>query len=254
MGRLGAGHLPIVFAIVFTAMLGMTYVFAVWRGDVDPVFPYISASGNTRPESCVFSTFLNISSFLSMLIICLRYSLVVELNRSSDLVLKSVNRLALYAGLFGAFGMFIVANFQETAVIQIHLSGAFVCFGSGTFYMFLQTWISYRMHPLFVGRRIAYIRGIIAVASVVCFLIAVTFGVWAANTFHKYYPDLPTPRPWSKKTPHPGYELHCVSALAEWTLAVLNMCFILSYSRDFEKIRVELGVQPLVAHLDQSPL
>uniref|UniRef100_A0A914D726 ATP synthase F0 subunit 8 n=1 Tax=Acrobeloides nanus TaxID=290746 RepID=A0A914D726_9BILA len=36
--------------------------------------------------------FLNICAFLSMLIIYLRYSLVVELNRSSDLLLKKVNR------------------------------------------------------------------------------------------------------------------------------------------------------------------
>jgi len=31
------------------------------------------------------------------------------------------------------------------------------------------------------------------------------------------------------------------------------MAFLLSYSREFEKIRVEFGVQPLVTHLDQSP-
>ncbi|KAH7732150.1 Frag1/DRAM/Sfk1 [Aphelenchoides avenae] len=199
--------------------------------------------------------FLNLTTFLSALIISLRYSLVVELNRSSDLLLKATNRLAFYAGLLGALGMFIVANFQETAVIQFHLTGAFMCFGCGCIYMIIQTWITYRMHPLFVNRRIAYIRGAIALVSSVCFVLAVVLGVMASKTFHKYYPDVPSPRPWRQHHPPlPGYDLHCISAVAEWTCAILNVCFLLSYSRDFEKIRVQLGVQPLVAHLDQSPM
>lgn len=145
-----------------------------------------------------------------------RYSLVVELNRSSDLLLKDVNRVALYTGLLGALGMFIVANFQETAVIQIHLTGAFMCFGFGCLYMLLQTWVSYRMHPLFVNRRIAYIRGSIALLSSICFVLgisqtrvpirigvlsAVVLGVMASNTFHKYFPDVPSPRPWRQHNP-----------------------------------------------------
>ena len=45
-----------------------------------------------------------------------------------------------------------------------------------------------------------------------------------------------------------------MSALTEWTLAVIHMAYLLSFSREFEKIRVQLGVQPLVSHLDMSPL
>lgn len=48
-------------------------MLAVWQGDVDPVFPYISSSGDHRPESCFFSMMLNLCSFLIMLIIYLRY-------------------------------------------------------------------------------------------------------------------------------------------------------------------------------------
>jgi len=38
-------------------------------------------------------------------------------------LISLTNRLSLFAGLLGGVGMFIVANFQETAVIQIHLTG-----------------------------------------------------------------------------------------------------------------------------------
>lgn len=95
--------------------------------------------------------------------------MVVELNNSSDLILKTANQLALYSGVLGAVGMFIVANFQETAVIQIHLFGAFLCFGSGCVYMLIMTWIAYRMHPLFSGLNIAHTRFAIAFGATICF-------------------------------------------------------------------------------------
>ena len=51
-----------------------------------------------------------------------------------------------------------------------------------------------------------------------------------------------------------GYEYHVVSAVAEWVLVGLNGAFLLSYSRDFEKLRVDIEVHPLVSHLDESPI
>ncbi|KAI6216031.1 hypothetical protein M3Y94_00455600 [Aphelenchoides besseyi] len=254
VGRLGAGHLPVIFTIIFTFMLGTTYCFAVWRGDVDPVFPYISASGDHRPESCMFSMFLNICAFLSVLIINLRYHLISELNRDSNQLLKRLNTYGLYLGTIAAFGMFVVANFQETAVIRIHLFGAFVCFGGGCLYMIGQTWISHLMYPLFAGRRIAYIRSAISAVSILAFFTALIFGILAANRFHKSHPDEPTPRPWNHRKHQEGYELHCISAIAEWTLAIMHTLFLLSFSRDFEKIRCEFNVLPLVNHLDSSPI
>lgn len=100
--------------------------------------------------------------------------MIVELNRSTDLSLKFVNRWIFYIGIAGAFGMFFVANFQETAVIQIHLFGAILSFGSGCLYMLGQTWISYRMHPLFAGRGIAHIRLGLAITSSVFFVLGMS--------------------------------------------------------------------------------
>ncbi|VDD93045.1 unnamed protein product [Enterobius vermicularis] len=254
LGILRAGHVPIVFAIVFTINLGVTYIVSVWRGDVDPVFPYISASADNRPESCVFGMLLNLCSGLSVLIIYMRYSLIVELNRGSDLLLQNANILGLIAGVLGAVGMFGVANFQETSVVMIHLVFAFICFGSGCVYMLLQSFITLHMYPLYSNRRIGYIRSSIALISVLLFITSVTFGVLASAEFHKVYPDLPTPRPWSRRIYEPGYNLHCFSAIAEWLLSISNTVFFVSFSRDFEKIVVEFRVSPLVNHLDQSPL
>lgn len=259
MGRIGAGHLPVLFSINIVAMLVITYAFSVWRGDVDPVFPYISTSGDSRPESCIFSMFLNICAFFIALIVILRYHLVAELlsqdSGQEDHHISLTNRLSLFAGLLGALGMFIVANWQETAVVRVHLTGALLSFGSGCIYMLIQSFICFKMFPKFVGKRIVYIRLTIAIASTFCFFLALFLGLAASWTFHNHFPDLPTPRPWSRKFwPMPGYGLHCLSAVAEWTLAILHMSFLLSYSREFEKIRVEFKVKTIVQHLDHSPI
>lgn len=74
-----------------------------------------------------------------------------------------------------------MANFQETAVIQIHLTGAFLSFGSGCVYMLIQSWIAFRMHPFLAGKQIAKIRLGIALASVVCFFTGYYFWILPPN-------------------------------------------------------------------------
>ncbi|VDM74653.1 unnamed protein product, partial [Strongylus vulgaris] len=233
-----------------------TYILAVLRNDVEPIFPYLSAAGDHRPESCVFGLLLNLSSFISLAIIYLRYSLIAVIVRDSDpdWIIDGVNIASFVIGMIGGSSMFIIANFQETAVIGLHLLAACVCFGSGCIYMILQSWITVRMYPLFTNQRIGIIRSCIAAVSVVAFFVALGFGIYAAHVFHQYYPDLPTPRPWNRKLWQPGYNYHVISAAAEWVMAITHVSFILSYARDFEKLRVSLYVESLVTHLDHSPI
>ncbi|PAV75476.1 hypothetical protein WR25_16229 [Diploscapter pachys] len=253
-GILGAGHLPVIFAIVFFFNLGCTYLMAVFHDDVEPVFPYISASGDHRPESCFFSLLLNITSCLSMLVIYIRYQLIESLIRDSDQQISNLNFVSLILGLLGGFGMMVVANFQETAVIMVHLIAACICFGSGCLYMIVQSYITIKMYPLYTNKRIGYIRTAITAVSTISFITAITFGKLAANKYHEYYPDLPTPRPWNRRMWMPGYNLHVISAIFEWIMAISHILFVLSYSRDFEKIRVECSAAMLVNHLDHSPI
>lgn len=48
------------------------------------------------------------------------------------------NYWALILGLTTTLGVSIVANFQETSVIVVHMIGAFLCFGGGTAYFWTQ--------------------------------------------------------------------------------------------------------------------
>jgi hypothetical protein len=48
------------------------------------------------------------------------------------------NKVALVFGLVSCAGLDIVANFQESNVISVHMLGAFLCFAGGTIYFTLQ--------------------------------------------------------------------------------------------------------------------
>lgn len=72
--------------------------------------------------------------------IYIRYSQVKECTSTfgSPASLPKWNHWALIFGLTSTAGLSIVANFQETSVIVVHLIGAVLCFGGGTAYFWTQ--------------------------------------------------------------------------------------------------------------------
>jgi len=64
---------------------------------------------------------------------CLTQSIAAE-----NGVSNTFNRVTLCVGLTSCVGLDIVANFQESNVIVVHLLGAFLCFAAGTAYFIFQ--------------------------------------------------------------------------------------------------------------------
>lgn len=58
-------------------------------------------------------------------------------NHNVDKDTRKLNRRTLWLGILAAFGISIVANFQETNIFSVHLFGAWMAFGLGTVYMSL---------------------------------------------------------------------------------------------------------------------
>lgn len=57
-------------------------------------------------------------------------------------VSRTFNKATLCVGLTSCVGLDIVANFQESNVIVVHMLGAFLCFAAGTVYFILQVSVS----------------------------------------------------------------------------------------------------------------
>ena len=137
------------------------------------------------------------------------------------------NRIALICGLMSAFGLSMVANFREMELFKIHMVGALTAFGFGVVYCWLQTIMSFQMHPLVNNRQMAYFRLSLSILMTITFLTSSISGPIARSKFHGK-----DPTNW-----HPdegGFGLHLVSTVSEWISALALDFFVLTYVRELQ--------------------
>ncbi|XP_053212159.1 DNA damage-regulated autophagy modulator protein 2-like [Panonychus citri] len=225
--------IPLAAFILLPTTFITTYALSVYLHDVAPEFPYISDTGTNSPESCIFSQFLNITAFLYLFTIYLRYKQIEQYYRDhlslESPKIMSRNRWSLFVGVIACLGLSIVANFQETNLIIVHLIGAFTCFGCGMIYCWIQTWISFKAYPIVNSRSCAIFRFFLCTIMTITFVIQSVCGPLA----FKFY-DGDNPRKWTIKDG--GYWLHISASIAEWIMALSLDIFIGTYITEMRKI------------------
>ncbi|XP_078276560.1 DNA damage-regulated autophagy modulator protein 2b [Rhinoraja longicauda] len=234
----GMSFLPAALVVWSGAAFVFSFITAVTLHHVDPLVPYISDTGTTPPERCLFGIMLTISAFLGVGTMYVRYKQVEALNRDKVSVILRLNQISLGLGLISCLGLCIVANFQKTTLIQAHITGAVLTFGMGIIYLLLHTIISYKMQPAIHGIGIFWIR---------C-----TFLIWCAGSILSMfvsslalYTTIPTIEMAMKLHWNPsdkGYKLHLVSTISEWSLAISFLSYFLTYIQDFQKISLHAEV------------
>ena len=76
---------------------------------------------------------MSLASFIACLIFIVRFKQIGEYTGKVDKVLK-LNKIAIWFGLLSALGLLLVASFQDTNTLAVHMTGAGVCFFFGTLY------------------------------------------------------------------------------------------------------------------------
>ncbi|XP_021349475.1 DNA damage-regulated autophagy modulator protein 2-like isoform X2 [Mizuhopecten yessoensis] len=242
----GLGYLPICLVLVsFGTFIG-SYIIAILKHDVAIYFPYISDTGTKPPESCIFGQFLNIAATLAFCTMYVRYKLVASLTGNEDTKLRRLNNAGLVLGTLSSLGLSIVANFQETVVEPVHLTGASLVLGCGVVYEFVQTYVTYQMHPDFNGQFIARIRLLISVISAIGMVMAFT-----SAGISRYQTDTKDKLHW--KPDEKGFTAHIVSTMSEWVTAAFFLFYFFTYVRDFQKVNVQVKAELRVRHLDEHP-
>ncbi|XP_054837272.1 DNA damage-regulated autophagy modulator protein 2 isoform X2 [Eublepharis macularius] len=232
----GLSILPSALVIWSSASFIFSYVTAVVLHHVDPLVPYISDTGTVPPERCLFGIMLNISALLGIATIYVQYKQVFYLNPEEPTMLK-LNKAGFVFGIVSCFGLCIIANFQKSTLTAMHVIGACLTFGVGTFYILIQTILSYKMRPR--NKSVFWIRLIVLLwcaASIVSMFISSVIlysgrcGVDLIQKLH-WNPD------------EKGYSIHIMSTVSEWSLAFSVLSFFLTYIRDFQKITLYVVVQ-----------
>ncbi|XP_076334751.1 DNA damage-regulated autophagy modulator protein 2-like isoform X2 [Tachypleus tridentatus] len=225
--------LPLAVFVLLPGTFIITYVISILHRDVEVDFPYISDTGTYVPESCIFGQLLNIVACLIGATVYVRYK-HVEHYCQNHLAIEStrvlrLNLVGLFLGLAAAFGTSLVANFQETAVIIVHMIGATMAFGLGMIYAWLQTVMSFYMYPLMNTKTMAGIRLFLSIVNTVCFIILNVATPISLKYFHgkdktKWYPK------------DGGFAAHVVSTASEWILTLAFDFYFLTFVRELHDI------------------
>ncbi|KAG1946178.1 DNA damage-regulated autophagy modulator protein 2b [Pimephales promelas] len=240
--------LPVALVIWTSATFIFAYITAVVLRHVDPLVPYISDTGTVAPERCVFGLMLNVSAFLGVATMYVRYKQLQALVDDADTRLNCLNRVGLALGCGSSFGMCVVANFQKTTLFSMHLVGAVLTFGVGALYVFVQTLLSFLMQPHVHSKAVFWTR-----LSIGGWTLASIISMFVSSVI--MYSSLPGVEVNKKLhwTPgEPGYTPHIVSTISEWSLALSFVSFFLTYIRDFKKINLRAEAQLQSNHLYDS--
>ncbi|KAH8853133.1 DNA damage-regulated autophagy modulator protein isoform 2 [Schistosoma japonicum] len=245
---IGLHLLPILVCILSLVAVTTCYFLSLTQDHISPYFPYISDAGSKIPESCIFGQLLNIISVLAGLCFYSWHKHLLDpshkFNQRCYRQIK-LARIALCFGFICAFGMSVVANFQETAVWSMHLFGAGLLFGGGSIYALIVTYITYKY---IVRSRIWIARLVLAFISLFSFILQPTTGLIA-----RFMYDGDNIRKW--KPTDKGYSYHVVSSIMEWITALSFICFIFTLVwelKDYKVHNVKIVRRWSMIHIDNS--
>ncbi|XP_061582979.1 DNA damage-regulated autophagy modulator protein 2b [Cololabis saira] len=241
----GLCFLPAALVVWTAASFIFAYITAVVLRHVDPFVPYISDTGTMAPERCVFGIMLDVSAFLGMATMYVRYKQVEGLIGESELGLQRLNRVGLVLGWISSFGMCVVANFQKTTLFSMHLVGAVLTFGFGALYILVQTLASLYMQPHIHSKNIYVVRLVIGVWTLTSIISMFVSSV----IMYSSLPGVDVPRKLHWIPGETGYTAHIISTVSEWSLAFSFISFFLTYIRDFQKITLRAEADLQSSHL-----
>ncbi|XP_064602061.1 DNA damage-regulated autophagy modulator protein 1-like isoform X1 [Liolophura sinensis] len=230
---------PVAVFVFIPLTFIISYIIAVCAGHVAPGFPYISDTGTEPPESCIFGQMLNIGAVLAGITLYIRYRDVEENLKIRDITQRScvhlscLNNIGFVLGICSALGASIVANFQETKVLVVHLIGAFMTFGLGSIYCWCQTYITYKLCG--ASLKIANLRLGICVTNTVFFIILVVSTPVAMGKFSGF-----DPKYWQQD--EGGFAEHIVSTVSEWAMALAMMVYFLTFVKEFRNFGMRCPV------------
>ncbi|KAF7229270.1 DNA damage-regulated autophagy modulator protein 1 isoform X2 [Nothobranchius furzeri] len=221
--RQGLCFLPAFLVSWSSATFIISFVFAVYRRDIDVIFPYISDTGATPPESCLFGLMTIISAFAGTATVYTRYKLVEKQIEENNLVKPGLNEASLWLGIISCFGMCVVATFQETAVRWAHDLGALLFFSTGIIYIILQSVMSFKVYPYNTSKSVLLVRTGLTLFAVIAFFPTVICA---------FYPNSTSKMHWHRGDK--SYSSHLASSISEWIVAFSFVFYFYTYIDDFK--------------------
>lgn len=232
--------LPILTSGWLFASFWTSYTIAVSYNHTEVDFPYISHTAIEAPERCVFGQMVNMGAVMLCMNIILRYLFVKRFLLCKQLKVTDkwykINIAGLVFGILSSFGLSMVANFQTEVQRVPHYFGAFLAFGLGTVYCWLQTSLSYKIHYSFGAKKENKRKWMLMTMQLLNSFVMAIFLVLFATTksIYKIQHAAGKGTKWGALR-----GIYLTSTISEWLLALSLLTFMLTYAPTFKNMQVD---------------
>ncbi|XP_074650950.1 DNA damage-regulated autophagy modulator protein 2-like [Tubulanus polymorphus] len=219
----GPHVLPISIAILTLLSLITAYTISFLKGHIKRQFPYISETGASSPESCIFGELWNtIAVLLGIFYYFISKQVSAyfsEVSTRGTRRLLRMNNVALAFGFLDSFGISVVANFQITNLGYTHYVGAALAYLGLCVNAGINTALSYKMH-YFTSRTVCRTRLVATFGMTLLSSITCTTGVlfWTLS--------------------YSNYKLHNASTLSQWLMVLMMLVYVLTYVHEFKRMTI----------------
>ncbi|CAL1291087.1 unnamed protein product [Larinioides sclopetarius] len=165
---------------------------------------------------------------------------------NSDQRLKKLNDISAFVGLISMAGLAGVGAFPVSTVFWAHMLAAGVHFVFAMVYMILQTFMNHYVpepNVLLNRLRIFFCVGVMGLLFLLVIFFPLSFFKW--NKVHPGPPALKTPQ-------DEIFGLMFSSAFFEWVMYGAFLSFMSTFSVEFRKFHLTIGVVPVSAKCDQD--
>ena len=231
----GLAWLPIFAFGLACLTLICSYSISTARGVTDTALPFISDTGTIPPASCWFGLLLNATAYTLAFAAVVRFLQIREQLTHRKKAVCGVNISALVFAMIGSLGLSVVACFQETSVLSMHIVGANMAFSSAAIYACLQNYLTLTLIRQNFSKY-KWIFVLRVVLSIICVITLFTTVVPIRFAGYKLPPYD------EKKRPYEEAEFYYLSTVSEWTLAVCFFVYILTFSYEFQFITLSIFV------------
>ena len=151
------------------------------------------------------------------------------------------SRILMFGGFVSAFGVLLVANFQESNVLAVHMVGAMLAFLIGLIYCWGQTIFAYTTRPRMCPLWVVHVRLVLCLVGLAGFLGSEISGFndtppkTIENSNGTGTTELPFGH-WPSDVA--GYTRHVTATLCEWMMVLAFEVYIATFAVEFRQIEI----------------
>ena len=167
---------------------------------------------------------------------------MTEQNSLGPAPVRKLNITALAIGSVSAFGITLVANFQLSAALVVHLLGAFLVFAFAVVYSWMQVYITHKtiqagtvtkMTLFYMRAALSFFMTTLGISYVAT--ASAAQAKWSRHSGHKGHKLY-----W--KEADPGFYEYLVSTFSQWMTAICLVLFFLTFFVEFKELDTSVKI------------